>query len=205
MSGPRELVSSPPAAHDRWAGPLAVASWLALLTAVLLAPYLLHSPTLGDDLTRHTIRLALLFYGVAAALMLRLEPAEWRTVSARARLARCCWTLAWAAYLVHLAMAFHHYHHWSHADAVRHTRDVSGVGEGIYVSHAFTAVWTADVLWWWLRPTSYATRSAWIDWALHGFMVFIIFNATVVYEEGFIRWAGAALLTVLAGLWLWRR
>jgi hypothetical protein len=33
-------------------------------------------------------------------------------------------------------------------------------------------------------------------------MIFIIFNGTVVYETGFIRWAGLGLLSVLAGLWV---
>jgi hypothetical protein len=118
------------------------------------------------------------------------------------RLARWCWTLAWAAYLVHLAMAFHHYHHWSHAHAVEHTRSVSGVGEGIYVSHCFTLLWTVDVAWWWLRPETRARRSAWVDRSLHGFMFFMVFNATVVYESGLIRWAGVALTAWLAVLLL---
>jgi len=37
---------------------------------------------------------------------------------------------------------------------------------------------------------------------LHAFMVFIIFNGTVVYETGFVRWAGVALLTILGILWI---
>ena len=50
---------------------------------------------------------------------------------------------------------------------------------------------------WWLRPLWYARRSAWIDRALHGLMLFIVFNATIVYETGFIRWAGVALFVFL--------
>jgi hypothetical protein len=133
--------------------------------------------------------------------MLRLQPLEW-TATGRGQLARWCWTLAWSAYLVHLAMAFHHYHHWSHADAVEHTRAVSGVGEGIYVSHLFTLLWTLDVACWWLLPGRYATRPAWIDVTLHSFMVFVIFNGTVVYEAGTIRWAGLGMFAVLAVVWL---
>src|SRR5262249_28400264 len=182
----------------------ALVLWCGLLAAVLAGPYLVHSADVGDDLIRNTVRLALLYYGLAAGLMLRLGPGEWAGPSARVRLARACWTLAWAAYLVHLAMAFHHYHHWSHADAVEHTRRVSGVGEGIYVSHLFTLAWTADVAGWWLRPSRYAGRPAWVDWLLHGFLAFVIFNGTVVYELGAIRVAGAALFTVLGGLWIAR-
>jgi hypothetical protein len=99
---------------------------------------------------------------------------------------------------------FHHYHHWSHADAVEHTEAVSGFGRGIYVSHLFTLVWTADVLSWWLQSARRALRPSWIDWLLHGFMAFVIFNATVIYETGPIRWAGLTLFTGLAGVWLYR-
>jgi hypothetical protein len=136
--------------------------------------------------------------------MLSLSPGEW-TAAGRGRLARCCWSLAWLAYVVHVGMAFHHYHGWSHANAVRHVRDVSGIGEGIYVSHAFTLLWTLDVAYWWLRPHEYAARSPWVDRLLHGFMAFVAFNATVVYEQGFIRWAGLALFAVLGLLWLTTR
>jgi hypothetical protein len=158
------------------------------------------SPSLADDLTRNTIRVALLFYAAAASLMLLLPAGDWPAHSPRGQLARWLWTLAWAAYLVHLAMAFHHVHHWSHSAAVEHTRGVSGVGEGIYVSHLFTLVWTADVAWWWLWPDAYAARPAWVNTAVHAFMVFIIFCATVVFETGWIRWAGVVLVVGLAAV-----
>src|SRR5437667_407857 len=77
--------------------------------------------------------------------------------------------------------------------AVAHPRAVSGVGEGIYVSHLFTLLWSADVAYGWLRPDRYAGRSPWFGRLLHGFMAFVIFNATVVYETGPIRWAGVLL------------
>jgi hypothetical protein len=185
-----------------------IVSWLVLLGATVSLPYLLQSPTLGDDLTRYTVRLALLYYAVAATLMLLLHRDEWLAGTGRGRLARWCWTLAWSSYLVHLAMAFHHYHHWSHADAVEHTRAVAGVGEGIYCSHLFTLLWTADVAWWWLWPRRYAARSPWTDRVLHAFMAFIIFNGMVVYEAGLIRWCGVTLfagLAVVGGYRLVRR
>jgi hypothetical protein len=178
----------------------AITGWVALLALILALPSLTASPTAGDDLTRHTVRLALLYYAAALTLMIQLRPPEWLARSGKGRLARWCWTLAWAAFVVHLAMAFHHYHHWSHEDAVRHTREVSGVGEGIYVSHLFGLAWIADVAGWWLRPAWYARRSPWIDRALHGFMVFVVFNATIVYETGLIRWLGVAFFAWLAAV-----
>jgi hypothetical protein len=182
--------------------------WAVLLALVLAWPSLTDSPTPGDDLTRNTVRLSLLFYAAALTLMMRLRSEDWRVESGRGQLARWCWTLAWAGFLVHLGMAFHHYHHWSHADAVRRTQEVSGFGEGVYVSDLFALAWSADVAVWWLWPVWYARRSPWIGRALHGFMLFMGFNATIVYETGFIRWAGVALfawLAVVCGWGKWRR
>lgn len=183
---------------------IATFGWLIILVAVLLAPALSDSPTVGDDLIRNTIRLALLYYAITLTLLLRTKPLDWQKHTDKICRARTCWTLAWLSYLIHLAMAFHFAHHWSHAEAMRHTEEVSGVGEGIFVSHLFTLVWTADVAAWWLWPTWYAGRPAWVNWALHGFMLFVVFNATVVFESGWIRWAGVALFAWLAAVWLWR-
>ena len=184
-------------AKARWIALGMLLLWGLLLSAVLVGPYWLHSPTLGDDLTRHMVRLALAFYAVAVTLMLCLRPADWQATTGRGQVARWCWTLALAAYLVHLAMAFHFYHHWSHADAVAHTQEVSGFGPGIWFSHLFTLVWTLDVASWWLRPARNARRSPWWDRLLHAYLAFIVFNATVVYEQGPIRWAGLLLFTEL--------
>jgi hypothetical protein len=178
--------------------------WVVLLTGILALPYALQSPSLGDDLIRNTIRVSLLYYAAAVALMTYLQPGEWTAQSTRGATARLFWTLAWVAFLVHLVMAFHHAHHWSHAAAVQHTEDVSGFGPGIYVSHLFSLVWTADVVFWWCWPLRYARLSPWVDRLLHGFMLFVAFNATVVFEAGLIRWIGLALCVFLAGLWLYR-
>jgi hypothetical protein len=183
---------------------LVAAAWGVLLAAVLGLPWLLHSTDPGDALIRNTIRLALLYYTIALNIMLWLQPVEW-AATGRGRLARLCWTLAWLTYLVHLGMAFHFYHDWSHADAVRHTEEVSGFGAGIYVSHLFTLVWSADVFVWWLLPQRYALRTRWLDGLLHGFMLFVVFNGTVVYETGFIRWAGALVFAELGIMGIYAR
>jgi hypothetical protein len=179
--------------------------WLLLLTGIFGEAYLFPSPSLGDHLTRNTIRLALLYYAMAVSAMIFLRPDDWTARSLGGRITRWLWTLAWLSYLIHVAMAFHHIHHWSHEDAFKHTRDVSGLGEGIYFSHLFTLAWTADVLFWWLKPAGYAVRPPWIGRLLHGFMLFMIFNATVVFEAGWIRWAGVVLFAELAALWLYHR
>lgn len=172
--------------------------WLALLIGVLAAPVAVQTADVGEAWTRNTIRLSLVFYGVAAVVMPGMSATDWAAQSSRGRWVRACWALAWLAYLIHLGMAFHFYHHWSHEDAVRRTERTSGFGPGIYLSHAFTLFWLADVLYWLVLPRRYAARSAWVGTALHGFLVFMIFNATVVFGEGWIRWAGAALLALVA-------
>jgi hypothetical protein len=182
----------------------AIVAWALLLSGLLALPWLLRADNPGDYLIRNTIRLSLAYYATALSLMLFLRPAEWRGYE-RGIPARWCWTLAWAAYVIHVAMAFHFYHNWSHADAVRHTQEVSGFGAGIYFSHIFTLAWTADVAWWWLAPVAYAARPGWIGRILHVFMLFIAFNGTVVYETGPIRWAGAVVFMVLGVLWIYSR
>lgn len=152
----------------------------------------------GEMLTRNTVRLSLAWYTVALCLMMRLRPDDWRVATPLVRVARWCWTLGLVSFLVHLGMAFHFYHQWSHTHAFRHTADVSGVGEGIYISYLFTVLWAADASWWWARPAAFAGRSPWIDRTLHVFMLFIVFNGTVIYENGPIRWVGLAMFCLLA-------
>ncbi|HEX4146536.1 MAG TPA: hypothetical protein VHY91_23750 [Pirellulales bacterium] len=173
---------------------------MALLAATLALSVALGSDV-GDLLTRNTVRLSLAWYAAAVGWMLFLEPEDWAAGTARGRLVRWCWTWGLVCFLVHLAMAFHYFHHWSHADAFARTRQVSGVGEGIYVSYLFTLLWAADVAYWWVDPQGYAGRPAWIARSLHTFMLFIVLNGTVVFESGPIRWAGLLGLALLAVAW----
>jgi hypothetical protein len=173
---------------------LVIAVWGLALTTALVCPEWTDNP--ADGRIRQTIRVALACYFLAAAHL--LLPGR------SSRMTRLVWTLGWMAYLVHVALAFHLAFGWSHAAAVDHTRERSGVGEGIYASHLFTLLWTADVCWWWVAPKSHATRPTWVVYVLHGFMAFVIFEATVVYETGLIRWAGVAGFAALALILAWR-
>jgi len=174
---------------------------LGLLAAVMLLTAVL-AADVGEMLTRNTIRLSLAWYTVALCLMMRLNADDWSTTTASGKLARGCWTWAWACFLVHVVVAFHFYHHWSHADAFERTRRISGVGEGLYFSYLFTLLWSADVGFWWLWPARYAARPVWVDRSLHGFMLFMVFNSTVVFESGSIRWAGVTMFVVWGIAWL---
>jgi hypothetical protein len=181
-----------------------LAAGAALLAVVTIAATDM-AANAGESLTRNTVRVALGWYFAALILMSRMGGGDWPATSATGRLARWCWTWGLAWFLVHVAFAFHYYHHWSHADAFERTRQISGVGEGIYVSYLFGLVWTADVAAWWLAPTRYAARSRWIDRVLHAFMLFMVLNGMIVFESGLIRVAGIAMFVALSVAWLTRK
>lgn len=173
----------------------------ALVLVLVVTATVLAAHNLGEMLTRNTVRLSLAWYAAALITMLQLQRDDWEAATPPGRIARWCWTWAVVVFLVHLAMAFHFYHGWSHAAAFERTRQVSGTGEGIYTSYLFTLLWIADAAWWWVRPAVYAARSPWIDRVLHAFMLFIVFNGMVVYEEGFIRYAGLVMFAAFAVAW----
>lgn len=156
----------------------------------------------GEMLVRYTVRLGLAWYATTLLLMMRLTAADWSATSTLGQVARWCWTWGAICFFVHMVMAFHFYHYWSHEHAYDVTRDVSGVGEGIYTLYLFIGLWLGDVAWWWFRPWQYAMRSSRIDQTLHAFMLFIVFNGMIVFESGTIRWAGAILFVVLAVAWV---
>ena len=164
----------------------------------VVPPELLAALSSGDAWTRLAVRAALVFYALAGVLMSRLDRPGWAALTRPGRLARSAWSLGCLAYLLHVGLAFHHFHGWSHAEALRHVEEVSGFGPGLFVSYLFTLAWSADVAWWWLSPLSYALRPAGIGLAWHGFFAFVAFNATVVFESGFTRAFGIVLFAVLA-------
>jgi hypothetical protein len=165
-----------------------IALWAVLLIAAYLAPFALSDDDPADVVTRQTARVAVLYWGLAAtAILLR-----------RRDFGRWAWTLGCVAFLVHVVTAFDRVHRWSNSAAVGHVEDVSGFGPGLYVSYAFTALWVVDAAWWWIDRAGYESRSIWLDRALHTFMAFVVFNGTVVYESGLIRWAGGAIFLMLA-------
>jgi hypothetical protein len=197
-----------------------VAGLLTLVVVLAFSRWAYEHP--GEALVRNTVRLSLAWYLAALCVRWRTPPRVWQTPApdsagsadasavdaersaSRLRLARGFWTWAVVVFLVHLAMAFHFYHGWSHARAFERTRQMSGYGEGVYVSYLFTLAWCADAFWWWWNARSYGRRPAWVDAVLHAFMLFIVFNGTVVYETGPIRWAGLTGFLLLAGVW-WGR
>lgn len=143
-------------------------------------------------LTRLTVWLALSLY-VAAELV----KARWPQA------ARWLMTLGCAAFLGHVACAFHFHHGWSHAaayrDTARQTAELVGwnSGAGLYVNYLFALVWIGEAGWVWTRRA----RPKWITWTIRGFFWFMIFNGAVVFVHGPMRGLGIVLCAALALRW----
>lgn len=156
----------------------------------------------GELLTRLTVWLALCGYAAGAALLiLARDRTHWL---ARARWA---WTFGCALFLAHVVCAFAFFHDWSHTAAyretARQTAEMTGLhwGGGLFLNYFFALAWLADVLWWWLAPASFARRSPRLTAVWHGFFFFMVFNGTVVFGKGPVRWFGAVICAILAALW----
>ncbi|HYG81641.1 MAG TPA: hypothetical protein VD861_14695 [Pyrinomonadaceae bacterium] len=158
----------------------------------------------GELLTKITIWVAVAWYAVGAtALALSWRRGGWD------RTARLAWTVACAALLAHAAFAFHFHHGWSHGaaylDTAHQTREVFGLdwGGGLFINYALMAGWVLDVTWWWLRgPDSYRRRWWPLTVAWHGFLLFIFFNATVVFKSGPARWVGLGVCLGVCLAWV---
>ena len=118
------------------------------------------------------------------------------------------WTVGCASILIHVVCAFHYYHNWSQAAAyretARQTAEVTGFdwGGGLFINYALVAGWIIDVAWWRRGLDAYRNRLPWLSAIWQGFLIFMIFNATVVFETGPLRWIGLGLCLWVAVLWL---
>ncbi len=157
----------------------------------------------GELLTRITIWLALAGYAIGASLyLLSRGRRNWDAV------ARMAWTAGCVSLLIHVACAFHYYHAWSQAAAyretARQTAEVTGLdwGGGLFINYALIIGWVIDVIWWRRGLDAYRNRPRWLAAVWQGFLIFIIFNATVVFKTGALRWIGLGLCLWLVFLWL---
>ena len=119
------------------------------------------------------------------------------TILMQPRLLRWLWSLGWIVFVVHVGLAFHLVHHWSHDEAWEATRVQGGVGEGVYFNYLVMVIWLVDVLWWWVWPVQYLGRSKWKGALIQGFLLFMWFNATVVFAHGYMSIVGAVGFLVL--------
>ncbi len=154
----------------------------------------------GEGFTIWTVRLATFLYAGALVVWMTGNRRPW---------ARLAWTGACLFYLAHVWGAFEFIHDWSHAAAysetARQTEELFGLnwGGGIYLNYAFTILWPADAIWWWVDSQSYEQRPRWVAVGVHSFLAFMFFNGAVVFALGPMRWASIAATGLLL-LWWWK-
>lgn len=156
----------------------------------------------SDWLIRVFVWLALLGYMPGAAYALtRPSGGRWD------KIIRWIWTASGFCLLLHIAFALHFVHHWNQAsvyvETARQTAAVFNInwGGGMYINYLLLALWMLELVWWWRWPDSYRRRPRWLTMMWQGFLLFIFFNATVVFVSGTLRWLGLSATIVL--LWLW--
>ncbi len=155
----------------------------------------------GELLTRLSVWLALA--AAAASLGMQLSRRAWIPG------ARWAWTVGCAFFVLHVLCAFAYYHAWSHRAAyqetARQTGELTGFywGGGLFLNYLFAMLWVIDALAWWRAPAGEPRwPRRWLA-AWHGFFVFMLFNGTVVFGSGPVRWFGGIVCAMLAWLW-WR-
>jgi hypothetical protein len=158
----------------------------------------------GEFLTRSTIWISILAYTVGCVVF-----ATARKQSNGDKWTRLAWTFGCAALVAHFICAFNFYHSWSqqsaYVDTARQTAEVVGInwGGGLFINYVVAILWIADVTWWWLAGLSAYRRRAWLITLLwHGFLLFIIFNATIVFKDGLTRWIGLLVCLTLGLSWI---
>jgi hypothetical protein len=117
-------------------------------------------------------------------------------LAAKRRDARWLYSVGAITAVMHVAVAFHLGHDWSHAEAVERTRQTSGVGGGVWVNYVFVVLWLVDVAWTWIGFDSYHRRPVWVTVAVFGFQAFILVNAAVIFAAGPMRWINLAVLAL---------
>ena len=154
----------------------------------------------GELLTRSTVWIAIIADTLGSVIF--------ATARKHDHWARWAWTAGCAALLAHFACAFNYYHAWSQASAysetARQTAEVFGInwGGGLFINYAVALLWFTDVAWWWFAGLSSYRRRPWVlTIAWHSFLIFIIFNATVVFKDGLTRWIGLLVCLTLCLSW----
>jgi hypothetical protein len=176
-----------------------IATLLAFLGITALIAYAAFGQPPGTDPTDGLISLSAIPSVVVWMWSLPLAFARQRIN----RKIRFNWALGCVLLWLHIAIAFHLGHAWSHRAAWEHTRAVGGYGDGVFVNYAFAIVWLIDAVWALVAFDSYRTRPGWLHWSVHGFLAFVMFNAAVVFGSGEVRIV-VAVTCVLIGLSVWR-
>jgi len=164
--------------------------WLAVAVA----------ETLAEHASLWAIRVALLAMVVTFAMQLR-------GLAELSNVVRGTWLVGATAAFGHSALALLSFHDGSHAAAfeatAQQTEELLGVavGVGLYVNYIFVAVWLVDALLRCFRADLYRLLPYWYRVAMYSFLIFIAFNGTVVFKDGWLRLLGLIVTAVLLVMW----
>lgn len=148
-----------------------------------------------------TIWISLVFYASAVAVSFLVTDGM-----KQLKIYRILWSLGCIFALIHVFCAFQFIHDWNHQIAVKHTiietERVTGLRfeYGIYFNYLFLLVWTIDCIKLHNAHSNRkigATHSLWSRF-VHIYMLLIIISATIIFEEGFIRYISFISLALLA-------
>lgn len=148
----------------------------------------------GDALIRWTARLFVVCY----VGRLCIDAGGRRDANSQ-RTARWLWTLGCVIFLLHVAVAFHFQHGWSHAAALEYVRQRTlrdtgwDSGIGLYINYAFGVLWLVDVSLWWRHLDWSEQRLPY--WTVQIIFAFLMSQATVVFGPSF--WRPVCIATVL--------
>ena len=112
---------------------------------------------------------------------------------------RWVWAAGGVALGLHILLAFHRVHHWSHADAwqetARRSKELTGLdwGGGVVLNELTLTLWLADAAWWFAAPKVYEQRPAWVGGVLHLYLGFMAFNGAIVFGASPARWIALAV------------
>jgi hypothetical protein len=159
--------------------------------------------TIGEVLTRGTIWITLVTY-LVGLLALGFGLKRWHKESTP----RALWTIGCFSLVLHFAAAFNFYHDWNqdaaYRETARQTDEYIGLnwGGGLYINYAILLLWIGDLTEWWLRGVdSYRKHFRTLRLVWHAFLIFIIFNALIVFKGGVVRWIGVGYCAIAIIAW----
>ena len=157
----------------------------------------------AQELARWAIRIAVACYLLRVTLRLRFSSPTPSILSL------VLWITGCIAYLIHVLLAFHAFHGWSHDAAVQFTADeterVVGVhrGEGVWVNYVFAFIWVADCIRLARSHLRKTTTLKQIDAFVDVFFALMMFSATVIFGPHYYRVLAVPIIAFW--LWLWSR
>ena len=156
---------------------------------------------IGEFLTRSTVWLALSCYVGAEAIRSGAPHLH------RQQVARLINTAGCLLFMAHVACAFHFYHHWSHAAAYADTAGQTAryfgfnSGFGLYFNYLFLVLWIVQVITSWISVAATQPLAPWLTRTVRAFVLLMIFNGTVIFAHGPIKWFGLVLSALLLVSW----